>query len=218
MNVVVDGVIFQRGETGIGRVWSAALAALNEFPDLHVTLLDRGGAPPLQGIERVQFPSYKWNANTAADSLLLERICQEINADVFSSTFYTTPTTIPSVVMLGDMLANSPEFELSRRQEQERQIAITFASYYVCGSERARTELETSYPGTLARSVVVPRSARQPAQSPSHDSESMASYLYQLFKRAHEEGRSAARQAFVREWARLRTIQAAVDPCRLSDL
>jgi hypothetical protein len=218
MKLVVDGVIFQRGATGIARMWSEILTELKRYADLGLVLLDRGNGPSFDGIERIEFPSYKWNSNTASDSLLLERICREIGAEIFSSTFHTTPMTIPSVLVLYDATPDVLDFELSPRQNQERQIAINFASYYACVSERARAELGLHYRGAFERSVVAARGAERAAQSSSRDWEGMADCLYQLFRRAHAENASAARQEFVREWERLRTIQAAVDPCRPSEL
>lgn len=216
MKLIVDGVIFQRVATHLAGMWSAVLTQLNEHPDLNLVLLDRGGAPSFDGIERIAFPSYKWNANTAADSLLLERLCREIGAEVFASTFHTTPLTIPSVLVVHDTAAL--DLDLSPRQEQERQIAIGFSSYYVCVSEQVRADLEQRYPGTLERSVVALRDAGGEVPTLPRDWDGMADCLYRLLKRALEENASSARQAFVREWARLRTIQAAVDPCRLSEL
>jgi glycosyltransferase involved in cell wall biosynthesis len=154
MRIVVDGVIFQREGTGIARMWSAILAGMEKHPDLHVVLLDRGCAPSFRGIEKVEFPSYKTNTTTASDSFLLDRMCLRLAADAFSSTWHTTPVSIPSVLVLCDGATDVPGAGPGRRPAQEKQLAINHASYYACFSEHARSELELRYRGTLGRSVV----------------------------------------------------------------
>jgi hypothetical protein len=133
---------------------------------------------------------------------------------MFVSTLHTTPTTIPSIVVL--LEASGPA--VSPRQEQEREIAINFASHYVCVSDRTRDDLEVRYPGTRPRSAVPLGRAEQSMQSTAERWDALADCLRQQLTLAHSEDSSPARQAFTREWSRLRAIQAAVDPCRLSDL
>ena len=101
-------------------------------------LLDRGNCPAIDGIERVEFPSYKLTANTAADSLMIEKYCRELGADVFSSTYYTTPMSIPSVLIVYDMIPEVLGFNLGGRMWKEKELAISFASYYACISENTR--------------------------------------------------------------------------------
>jgi glycosyltransferase involved in cell wall biosynthesis len=180
MRIVVDGVIFQRKGTGIARMWSAILAGMEKHPDLHVVLLDRGSAPSFRGIETVEFPSYKTNTTTATDSFLLDRMCQRLGADAFSSTWYTTPVSIPSVLVLCDGAPDVPGAGPGRRPAQEKQLAINFASNYACFSEHARSELELRYRGTLGRSVVTACGA-EPSVFRPHDRSAV-----EAFKRKHE--------------------------------
>ena len=94
--------------------------------------------PQLTDVERINFPSYTMNAYTAADTLLIEKYCGELGADVFSSTYYTTPASTPSVLIVYDMIPEVMGFNLAGRVWQEKQIAISFASYYACISENTR--------------------------------------------------------------------------------
>jgi glycosyltransferase involved in cell wall biosynthesis len=153
MKLLVDGVFFQIAQTGIARVWSTILRRLAGYPDLEIVMLDRGGCPLIDGVQRVEFPSYTWT-QTAADSLLLNQICQSLKVDVFTSTYYTTPTTIPSVLLVYDMIPEVLGFDLNQRGWQEKQIAISFASYYACISETTRSDLGRFYPATKNRSIV----------------------------------------------------------------
>ena len=154
MRLVVDGVFYQLAQTGIARVWSSILPRLAKYRSLEIALLDRGNCPSIEGIERVDFPSYKLHANSAADLFLIEKYCTELDADVFLSTYYTTPVSTPSVLVVYDMIPEVLGFDLSHRTWQEKAVAIAFASYCVCISENTRSDLNRLYPATLARSIV----------------------------------------------------------------
>jgi len=154
MKLVVDGVFFQLANTGIARVWSSVLPRLAHYQDVEIVLLDRGNCPSFDRVERVDFPSYTMNAYTAADSLLIEKYCGDLNADVFSSTYYTTPVSTPSVLIVYDMIPEVMGFNTAGRTWQERQLAISFASYYACISENTRSDLSRHYPATTKRSSV----------------------------------------------------------------
>jgi glycosyltransferase involved in cell wall biosynthesis len=152
MRTVIDGVSFQLANRGIARVWLSILPHLAKYTDLDLVLLDRGNAPALSGIKRLGFPSYKMNTGTAADSFLIERFCKLLGAHVFTSTYYTTPVTVPSVLMVHDMM---PEIlGLRTRPSQEKQIAINFAVNYACVSRSTKSDLERFYPGTWQRALV----------------------------------------------------------------
>ena len=152
MKLVVDGVFFQltRGALGIARIWSSLLPRLADRRDVEITLLNRGDSPAFDNIQRIDFPSYTILANNAADSFLLDKVCRELGADVFASTYYTTPVTVPSVLMVYDMIPEVLGFDLQRRDWQEKQIAISHASYYACISETTRRDLMRFYP-TIGR-------------------------------------------------------------------
>ncbi len=96
--IIVDGVFFQYQFSGIARVWTALLEewAKSGFIE-HVVFLDRrhSDVPRIPGLryKRIEMHDY---GRTGADSLALERICRELDADLFVSTYYTTPTATPS--------------------------------------------------------------------------------------------------------------------------
>jgi glycosyltransferase involved in cell wall biosynthesis len=126
---------------------------------LQIMLLDRGDSPSIGGIETIEFPSYTCSDRTtaAADSLLIDQFCHELGVDVFTSTYYTTPASVPSVLMVYDMIPEILEFDLSRRVWQEKQIAISFASYYACISENTRTDLLRIYSAICGERAVATR-------------------------------------------------------------
>jgi glycosyltransferase involved in cell wall biosynthesis len=168
MRVVIDGVFFQLDNSGITRVWSSVLPRLAKYSDLALVLLDRGSAPAVPAIEKVDFPAYKMNTGTAADSFLIEKFCKVLGAHVFISTYYTTPVTIPSVLMVYDMIPET--LGLHSRPCQEKQIAINFAANYACISQSTKNDLERFYPGTSKRAIVTYCGVDRDLFRPSHRS------------------------------------------------
>jgi glycosyltransferase involved in cell wall biosynthesis len=154
MKLLVDGVFFQLAQTGIARVWNSILPRLVAYDDIEIAILDRGGIPDFPGIRAIKFPSHSAEY-TAADSSLIERVGRDWGADVFSSTYYTTPTSIPSVLMVYDMIPEVFDFDMSARIWKEKVLAISFARSFCCISEQTRLDLIKYYPDTANRPAVV---------------------------------------------------------------
>lgn len=154
MKILIDGVIFRSARSRIAQVWSSVLPHLAQYGDLEIVLLDRGSVPSLAGIEKIAFPSYKIDTCTAADSFLIDKFCKALGADVFISTCYTTPVTVPSVLMVYDMVPEVLGYDLNVRPWQEKQIAINFAMNYACLSQCTKSDLERFYPGISERAIV----------------------------------------------------------------
>ena len=140
MRVLVDGVYFQLAHNGISRAWSSILSRLIDIPEVEVVVLDRGDCPDLPGCRKIAFPSYT-ATSTPADSLLIDRIAATIRADVFLSTYFTTPVTLPSVLVMQDAPMKVPGDERRARLLQERELAIGHARHYLCLTARARAEI-----------------------------------------------------------------------------
>ena len=146
MTLVIDGVFFQLANTGIARLWRAVLPRLAARLDIPIVFLDRGGDPgELNGVEVVPFPTYKSKFN-AHDSMLLERVCRHYDAKVFVSTYYTTPLTTPSLLVVYDMIPERLGFDLTARDWREKEIAISYARRHICISGNTRKDLLEFYP------------------------------------------------------------------------
>ena len=154
MRLLVDGVFFQLAQTGIARVWSSLLSRLARVPDLEITLLDRGGCPDVAGVARVPFPSCTMTY-TAADSILIQKACDDLAADVFTSTYYTSALTTPQVQMIYDMIPEVMGFDLSARAWKEKQIALSYASHFACISANTRHDLLHFYPAIAPSRALV---------------------------------------------------------------
>jgi glycosyltransferase involved in cell wall biosynthesis len=140
--IVIDGVFFQLYNTGISRVWTSLLEewANTEFGS-HLVVLDRAGtAPKIEGINYYQIPAYNYN-NTDADRSMLQQTCNDLGAELFISTYYTTPLETPSVFMGYDMIPEVLGFDLNQPMWQEKQRAIEHASAYLTISEHTAKDL-----------------------------------------------------------------------------
>ncbi len=145
MKLLVDGIFFQLSSTGIARLWLELLARLATFPEIKIVMLDRGNCPIIPNVERLPFPSYT-STCTAADSFLIDRICKDLDIDVFTTTYYTSALTVPQVLMVYDMIPEILGFNLSDRIWQEKQIAISYSNYFACISKNTLSDLKKFYP------------------------------------------------------------------------
>jgi glycosyltransferase involved in cell wall biosynthesis len=145
--IAVDGVFFQRQSSGIARVWTALLEEWAKSGFIrHIIFLDRSGtsAPQIPGLccERIHAHDY---ARTGADSLALERVCRKLDADLFVSTYYTTPTATPSLFFGYDMIPEMIGADLSREAWREKRRAILHAAARLMISENSARDLERVY-------------------------------------------------------------------------
>lgn len=143
--LLIDGIFFQLNNTGIARVWQSIIPDLARSPGLDVMLLDRGRSPCIDGVTTIPFPSYR-PSDRAADSRLIQQICDQFEVDLFTSTYYTTPTRTPMVLVVYDMIPELLEFDMRHRDWMEKETAIAFAQRYVCISNNTRDDLLSYYP------------------------------------------------------------------------
>jgi hypothetical protein len=155
--IVVDGVFFQMYSTGIARVWRSLLEewAKTDFAK-HILVLDRGGnsVPKIDGIKYRSIPLYDYG-NTEADKQMLQEICNQENADLFISTYYTTPLETPSVFMAYDMIPEVTRANLEDPMWREKHHAIQHASGYISISGNTADDLSRSFTGIDRNSITV---------------------------------------------------------------
>lgn len=146
MNLLIDAVFFQFASSGIARVWKSILSHVAQDSRINLFIMDRGNAPVIKGSTVIPFPTYDLSRNTAADSILIQNICDLYNIDVFSSTYYTTPLRTPSALVVYDMIPELLEFDLSFRDWKEKKNAINYAQYHISISKSTRENLHQFYP------------------------------------------------------------------------
>ncbi|WP_224983685.1 glycosyltransferase [Geomonas agri] len=176
---VVDGVFYQMNMTGIARVWTSLLIqwAGTDFGRSLVVLDRAGTAPRVPGIRYRSVPCYEagdW------DRTMLQTVCDDEGADVFVSTYYSTPLTTPSLFLAHDMI---PEFtdcyDLSDAQWQEKHHAINRASAFVAVSRSTARDLVKLYPNLEDHVVVAHNGIDHDTFAPAPEEE------VQAFRRRH---------------------------------
>jgi len=155
--VIVDGVFFQLYKTGIARVWKSLLEewANHDFGK-HIIVLDRAAtSPKIPGIKYRMTPAYNYN-ETDADREMIQQICEEEDADIFISTYYTTPITTPSVFMAYDMIPEVLGWDLKNNPMWiEKHLAIQHASSYLAISENTASDLAKFFPHISLESIKI---------------------------------------------------------------
>ena len=144
--IIVDGVFWQLASSGIARVWENLLKewVASGFAD-HVTVLDRDAtAPRIPGVHYWTIARHEY-AQTGADSLYLEEVCQRLGADLFVSTYYSTPTATPSFFSGYDMIPEILGFPLTDEEWQEKRRAVLHAAGHSMISANSARDLEGLY-------------------------------------------------------------------------
>jgi glycosyltransferase involved in cell wall biosynthesis len=148
LKIVIDGVFF-RFNSGIARVWKRMLThwAMTELAG-NLVVVDRGRtAPRHPGIHYVDAPHLDFaDANATADRRMLQDICDRENAGLFVSTYYTTPLTTPSAMLVLDMIPEVQGYNLSEAQWVSKRRTIEYASSYVSISHSTQNDLIQFYP------------------------------------------------------------------------
>ena len=182
--IIIDGVFFQLYKTGIARVWKSLLEqwANTEFAD-HILVLDRANtAPKINGIRYRTISPYNYN-DTESDRQILQQICDEEGAELFISTYYTTPIHTPSVFMAYDMIAEVLGLNLNEPMWREKHNAIKHASAFISISENTAKDLSKFFPDISLESITVAHCGVDPLFSPVSENEINAfKYKYGINK------------------------------------
>lgn len=143
--ILIDGVFFQLLSSGIGRVWKTLLEEWSNTDfSKHILVLDRDGtAPKIEGIRYKKIHLYLRDF-PSVDSFLLQKICDEEGADLFLSTYYTTPISTPSASLVYDMIPEAMGYDLEAWQEKT--YSLTHASAYAGISQNTIQDLKKFYP------------------------------------------------------------------------
>ena len=171
--IVVDGVFFQHNQkSGIARVWRTLLEqwlATGFAKD--IILLDRAGtAPRMAGLRYRSIAA--WNENsTGADAFLLQKMCDEEKADLFVSSYYTTPISTPSVFVANDMTPERLGIAPGEKTWPEKHYAIEYAAAHICVSNTTRRELLALFPDLASERVFVVPNGVDTSFRPASDGE-----------------------------------------------
>jgi len=196
---LVDGIAFQKGQPRPAVPWREVLQALALRAGLHGLMLDRGGAPVIDRIALLPFPTHL-GRDCAADSLLIQQMAYLFGVDVFLSTGWTTPVATPAVVLVPAMEPPPPQRDRGR-QQLEHETALAYAQHYLCIGEHTRSGLRAAFPEVPEHAIDVVEP----------EAEALSGALAAAIDRLHRDHGAGRYKAFLAEWQRLRTVQASVD-------
>ncbi|NJN75851.1 MAG: glycosyltransferase family 4 protein [Synechococcaceae cyanobacterium RL_1_2] len=183
-SIIIDSVFFQLYKTGIARVWRSLLEhwANTDFAS-HIVVLDRGNtAPKINGIRYRTIANYDYN-NTEQDREMLQQICDEEGADLFISSYYTTPIATPSVFMAYDMIPEVLGGDLTEPMWREKHRAIAHASSYIAISENTAKDINRFFPDVPLAKIQVAHCGVDPLFKPATEEEIRAfKYKYGINK------------------------------------
>lgn len=173
--VVVDLVFFQIARTGIARVWEMLLRewVATGHGD-RVTVIDRGDtAPRTPGLRYHPLPRYDY-AQTGQDAKLVQGVCDRVGAELFLSSYYTTPLTTPSVFLAYDMIPEAYSATGDNPMWREKAYAVHHASAHAAISESTARDLVRFFPHLRVEDVAVAYPGVDPSFRPAAMEEQQA--------------------------------------------
>ncbi|MGA3068342.1 MAG: glycosyltransferase, partial [Tepidisphaeraceae bacterium] len=171
--ILLDTLFFQLDQKGgVARVWTSILPHWIESGfAANLVILDRAAKAP-------RYPDLRYRTILAydprapeADARFLQRICDEEKADLFISTYYTSPLTTPSIFMAYDMIPEVQNFDLNFWRWQLKHRGIRHASSYVSISESTKNDLLHFFPQISPEKIKVIYCGVDPAYHPRPKSE-----------------------------------------------
>jgi glycosyltransferase involved in cell wall biosynthesis len=174
--IVVDGVFFNiQPVSGIARLWREILTQWihSDLRD-RLVLLNRGQLPEgLDKLTTLECPALdldRWQQ----DSDMLQRVCDELGADLFISTYYTYPKRTPQVLWVHDMIPERMGHDLAHPAWQHKHAAIRYAAGYVCSSENTQKDLGGLFPESCNKPTVIAGAGVAPNMRPATTAERQA--------------------------------------------
>ncbi|GEA27870.1 chondroitin synthase [Microcystis aeruginosa NIES-4325] len=149
--IVIDGVIFQIDQGKLARVWSSILEHWSQLElSQHIVILDRNNtAPRWEEFKYWPAESYDYNC-TGKDARKIQAICDRLQANLFISTFYTSPLTTPSLLFLA---SEFPEENGNLPVDLEKHYAILSASIIIAFSFDIAQDLRRLYPKITPKKI-----------------------------------------------------------------
>jgi glycosyltransferase involved in cell wall biosynthesis len=155
--IIIDAVFFQYNRSGIARVWSSLLNewVRDGFIEQLLVLDRQGTAPKIPGVTYRVIPAHHYSA-LDQDHAMLQQVCDEEKADLFVSSYYTTPITTPTVFMAYDMIPEIINWDITANAMwREKHTAIRHASAFIAISQNTAKDLCRFFPDIPPEKVSV---------------------------------------------------------------
>ena len=168
--ILVDAVFFQYNRSGIARVW---ISIFNEWVRsgfaANVLVLDRNKtAPRIDGVAYRVVPTHNYAASQD-DRAMLQAVCDEEAADVFVSSYYTTPVTTPSIFMAYDMIPEVLNWDVSSQTIwYQKHEAIRHAASFIAISQNTADDLCRLFPSIRPQQVTIAHCGVDFSEPPPH--------------------------------------------------
>ena len=140
--IVIDGVFFQIGRSGIARVWQSLLSLWADTPFAdRLVVMDRARtAPRVPGIRYHDTAGLNYN-DLEGDRRIVQDVCDEVGAALFMSTYYSYPKTTPSMAMVYDMIPEVMGYDLTTPMWRQKREALAYAGSYTAISHSTARDL-----------------------------------------------------------------------------
>ena len=187
--------------------WHEASPWLGRHAELQACWLRRGAQPRTSGLRTIPFPAHQ-RMGCAADSLLLQQLCDQLGIDLFISSGPTTPVCTPSICLVDETsLSACEEAQASGRHHD---LAWRFACRLLCATDAVGQRLLRSQPDLQPRKVVVATLNWQ-VDAATTWGPALCDDVARLGRQVQCEMQAGLWQPFFAEWTRLRRLQLAVD-------
>jgi glycosyltransferase involved in cell wall biosynthesis len=159
MKILFDAIFFEFANTGIARVWASVLnewntSGINKQHEIYI--LDRSEkVPRISNFFYIPFCGSKGYQFSGTDSISIQHICDDLQIDVFVSSYYTFPVKTKSLMMVYDMIPEKFDFPMDEPGWLEKIAAIKHACAYTCISRSTANDLLEIHPEIPADSVDV---------------------------------------------------------------
>ncbi|MEP7302695.1 MAG: hypothetical protein ABI699_14340 [Caldimonas sp.] len=208
VRLLIDGAFDEHADLA-ANPWVRQAQWLGRCTDLQVLWLDRGRAPEAEGVEYLSFPAHRQGA-CAADSMLIQSMCDLYRIEVFASAGQTTPLATPMLMLVDQGVLATSEPASAPHDRGERELAIDFAQRYLCSSAPVRAALLARGRAIAPATALVARqdwTLRADSQERSTWGQQVAAICRELRRQA----RAGMFAPFFVEWKRLRVLQSTVD-------
>jgi glycosyltransferase involved in cell wall biosynthesis len=165
MNIMIDGFFYQLARSGIARVWNDLIEEWSSVsPDIKFYFMDREQQNIKLNCQIIPTPKvpieecfHTWSLEPAnRDRKLINKLCRELDIDIFMSTYYTYSDVAINLLYIHDCI---PErfpnlINLDEPIWKMKSDAIYHSSGYICVSENTKNDLYSFYNVTDRPSVI----------------------------------------------------------------
>ncbi len=151
-HLVFDDIFFCMGNSGIARYWASVLSEWRTMAaqrGVKISVISRTGRFDDFGFESIPFPVSDWNDPFhALDRDLVQRVLDDVSADVYVPSYSRFALTTPTMNVVYDLIPEVFDFDSNGPQWLERKLALTASDRFVAISENTLKDFRSYYPNS----------------------------------------------------------------------